>query len=108
MNPDLFFGQVCGVILTVFLPVIGFTFWLGVLAVKNKWSLRFVLGIPLSIATFAVFLFVWLIDREIFYLILGTIVAFVCLVSGYLFPSIVIENLNTLFARFAHIKSQEN
>ena len=107
MNPDLILGQVCGVILIVTLPVIGFTFYLGILAIKNKWSLRLVLGIPLSVATFAIFLFVWLIDRKIFYLIFGTILGFVNLFSGYYFPSIVIENLNTLLSKYARNKIQE-
>jgi hypothetical protein len=55
MMPELLFVQACGLVFVIALPVIGLTFLLGILAVRNNWPLKLVSGIPLSIATCTIF-----------------------------------------------------
>jgi hypothetical protein len=57
------------------------------------------------VATFVICIFVWLMLHDIAYLIFGVAFGVANLFSGYLYPSIVIENVNTLLARFARKKT---
>ncbi len=99
--------QACGLVLIVSLPIIGLTFLSGVLAVKNNWPLKFVLGIPLSIAMFVNFFILWRMEWQTWILVIGFMIGVISLFSHYFFPPIVIDNLNVLFARLAHIQTQE-
>ncbi len=107
MMSDLRFVQGCGLVLVISLPIIGSTFLSGMLAVKNNWSLKLALGIPLSIAMSAIFFILWTMERQTWILVFGFMIGLISLFSHYFFPPIIIDNLNVLFARLAHTKTQE-
>jgi hypothetical protein len=107
MMAELPFVQVCGLALLISLPVLGLTLLSGILAVKYNWSLKLALGLPLSIAMFAVFFVLWRMERQTWILVFGFIIGFISLFSHYFFPPMVIDNLNVLFARLAHTKTQK-
>jgi hypothetical protein len=108
IDPGLLFIESCGLILVIWLPLVGLTFLFGFLAIKNNWSLKLALGIPLSITMFAIFFILWtMMEYDIIILVLGTTLALASLFSYYSFPPVIIDNLNLLFTKLARIKTKE-
>lgn len=103
----LLFIQICGLILLFSLPILGLSVLAGILAVKNNWSLKLALGVPFGIGMSAIFFVVWMIEPEPLMLIGGFVVGFISLFSYYSFPPLVIDNLNILFTRLAHINPRK-